>query len=227
MTTGAISYYYTVAIVEHPALTALPPTKKILLNALKRSGELGVEDLAARAGLTVSAVRQQLTGLQRDGLIDVGETRGGPGRPRHLYRLTAAADALYPRAYAELTNELLDYVVDADPELMEQIFRRRRQRRIEGARQRLQVQTDFKDKMTELARILDEDGYLAEAIVHEDGTYSIIEHNCAILGIAMRYGQACGSELEFIRSVLPEAKVERVSHMLTGAHNCSYSVKPL
>ncbi|HUO45784.1 MAG TPA: MarR family transcriptional regulator [Acidimicrobiia bacterium] len=215
------------AIVEHPALTALPPTKKVLLDALKRSGELGVEDLADRAGLTVSAVRQQLTGLQRDGLVEVNENRGGgAGRPRHLYQLTPAADALYPRAYAELTNELLDYVVDADPELMEQIFRRRRQRRIEGARKRLKGQPDFQHKMVELARILDEDGYLAEAIAHGDGSYSIIEHNCAILGIAMRYGQACGSELEFIRCVLPDARVERTSHMLTGAHNCSYSIKP-
>jgi predicted ArsR family transcriptional regulator len=140
--------------------------------------------------------------------------------------LTAAADALYPRAYAELTNELLDYVDEADPELMEAIFNRRRQRRIEGARQRLQGLGSFDEKMREMARILDDDGYLAEAIAEKDGSYSIVEHNCAILGIAMRYGQACGSELEFIRTVLPEAKVERTSHILSGAYNCSYSVRP-
>jgi DeoR family suf operon transcriptional repressor len=174
----------------------------------------------------VSAIRQQLVGLQRDGLVEVNEVRSGPGRPRHLYQLSTAGDALYPRAYAEMTNELLDYVVEADPELMEQIFRRRRQRRIEQARTRLEPQPDLAAKLEELARILDEDGYLAEAVANPDGTFTIVEHNCAILGIAMRYGQACGSELEFIRAVLPEARVERVSHMLSGAYHCSYSINP-
>lgn len=213
-------------ITEHPALASLPPTKRTLLNALKKAGELAVEPLAETAGLTVSAVRQQLTALQRDGLVAVGEKRGGAGRPRHLYRLTAAADALYPRAYAELTNELLDYVGQSDPELVEAIFDRRRQRRIAGARARLQNGT-FPEKMAELARILDEDGYLAEAVANENGTFTIVEHNCAILGIALRYGQACGSELEFIRTVLPQAHVERTAHMVTGASHCSYLVSPL
>ena len=213
-------------IAEHPALTALPATKRVLLNALKKKGELGVEDLAAEAELTVSAVRQQLTGLQRDGLVEVVETRQARGRPRHHFRLSEAADALYPRAYAELTNELLEYVDQADPALMEEIFHRRRQRRIEGARARLRKCSSFAEKMEEMARILDDDGYLAEAVAYPDGSYTIVEHNCAILGIALRYGQACGSELEFIRAVLPEARVERTSHILTGAHQCSYSVKP-
>ncbi|CAN5157533.1 winged helix-turn-helix transcriptional regulator [soil metagenome] len=213
-------------IAEHPALSALPATKRTLLKSMKRSGEMTVEALAAAADLTVSATRQQLTGLQRDGLVTVNESRHGPGRPRHLYTLTTAADALYPRAYAELTNELLDYVDQADPELMEAIFSRRRQRRIESARQRLDGLGSFAETMTELAHILDDDGYLAEAIAEDDGGFRIVEHNCAILGIAMRSGQACGSELEFIQAVLPEATVERTSHILSGAYNCSYSVRP-
>jgi DeoR family suf operon transcriptional repressor len=213
-------------IAEHPVLTALPATKRSLLNALKRNGEMGAEDLAAATDLTPSAVRQQLTGLQRDGLVAVEMARMGPGRPRHLYRLTPAADALYPRAYPELTNELLDYVGEAEPGLVEEIFRRRRQRRIAAARARLRRCRDFAGKMEEMARILDEDGYLAEAVANDDGSYTIVEHNCAILGIALRYGQACGTELEFIRAVLPEARVERVSHILAGAHHCSYSVAP-
>jgi predicted ArsR family transcriptional regulator len=42
----------------------------------------------------------------------------------------------------------------------------------------------------------------------------------------MKYGQACGSELDFIRKVLSEATVERVAHMVAGAHNCSYRITP-
>ena len=209
----------------HSVLSSLSRTRQEVLDLLKKRGELGVDELAPATGLTVSAVRQQLDGLQRDGLVAYRQRRTGPGRPRHLYHLTPAADGLYPRAYAELTNELLDYVGDAQPELVDEIFRRRRQRRIDNARGRV-AGKDFVDKINELTAILDSDGYLAEAIAEPDGSFLIIEHNCAILGIALRYGQACGTELDFIRTVLPEAQVERIAHMVQGASNCSYRIRP-
>lgn len=196
-----------------------------MLDLLKKRGEQGADQLASSMGLTVSALRQQLSGLQKDGLVGFREARSGPGRPRHLYHLTSAAEGLYPRAYAELTNELLDYVGDAQPELVDEIFRRRRQRRIENARIRL-AGKNFADKVKELASILDADGYLAETVAEPDGSFLIIEHNCAILGIALRYGQACGTELDFIKTVLPEARIERIAHMVQGASNCSYRIRP-
>jgi predicted ArsR family transcriptional regulator len=201
-------------------------TRRQILDQIKKHGERGAEELASALELTPSAVRQQLTALQADGLVAYTGVRQGPGRPRHRYRLTPAAEGLYPRAYAEITNELLDYVGESDPELIETVFQRRRQRRIDGARRRLEGMP-LGGKVNELTRILDEDGYLAEARSQPDGSYLIVEHNCAILGVALRYGQACGTEIDFIRAVLPEATVERTSHMVSGAHNCSYVVRPM
>ena len=80
--------------------------------------------------------------------------------------------------------------------------------------------------MEELAHILDEDGYLADFQAQPDGSYLITEHNCAILGVARRYGQACSSEIGFLREALPEASIERIQHMIAGAHSCAYEVKP-
>jgi len=208
---------------SHPALTALPVTKRALLNSLKKRGDLSADDLAGSLGMTVSGVRQQLSGLQRDGLVTFDEIRSGPGRPRYVYRLTSAADGLYPRAYAEITNELLEYVEDADPELLEAIFAKRRQRRIERAQTRL-ASKSFPQQVEELAKILDEDGYLADSTRLDDTTWLVTEHNCAIFGVAMRYGQACSSEIEFIRAVMPDAQVERISHMVAGEHHCSYRI---
>ncbi len=207
----------------HPGLSTLPLTRRALLNLLKRRGEVHMEDLATATEMTVSGVRQQLAGLQRDGLVTFREVREGPGRPRHFYRLTPAADSLFPRAYAELTNELLSYVGEADPQLIEAVFARRRERRIERARTRLHDLT-LDDKVAELTRILDEDGYLAQHRVTGHDEYLVTENNCAVLGVALRYGQACSSEIEFIRAVLPEAEVERVSHIASGAHHCSYRI---
>jgi DeoR family suf operon transcriptional repressor len=198
-----------------------------LVTALKHAGEATAEDLAEDLGVTASAVRQVLDGLAGEGLVAWRAEARGRGRPIHLYRLTRAAEPLFPKAYGGLTNELLGYVGDADPALVDDLFDRRRQRRLEGAQARLAaVGDDVAARVAELARILDEDGYLASFETVGDGTFRIVEHNCAVLDVAERYGQACSSEIAFLRQALPEARIERVSHMIAGAHSCAYEVVP-
>jgi DeoR family suf operon transcriptional repressor len=207
-----------------PGLASLPPTRRSILVTLRKTGEARAEDLAAALGITVSAVRQHLNGLAANGFVTFRVAKGGPGRPRHLYRLAPAAEALFPKAYGELTNELLSYVDDENPEMLDRVFERRRQRRVDGALRRLDGK-EFADRVVELARILDEDGYLADFEQVDDDTFRITEHNCAILDVAQRYGRACSSEIEFLRDSLPDASVERVAHMMAGAHVCAYEVR--
>jgi DeoR family transcriptional regulator, suf operon transcriptional repressor len=209
----------------NPTLASLPATRREILIALKKQGEASVVDLARALGITLSAVRQHVSGLASAGFVARRAEKGGPGRPRHLYRLSAGAEALFPKYYSELTNELLSYVEAEDPEVLERVFERRRRRRLDGAQARLAGKR-FPGKVAELARILDEDGYLADFERLPDGSYRITEHNCAILGVARRWGLACSTEIEFLREALPEARVERVAHMMAGAHVCRYEITP-
>ena len=109
--------------------------------------------------------------------------------------------------------------------MVDRLFERRRQRRVDRAKARLRGKP-FDARVHELARILDEDGYLAGVERAEDGSWLIVEHNCAILEVALRYGQACSSEIGFLRQVMPDADIERLSHMASGDHQCGYSVRP-
>jgi len=220
----------TGAVPAEPALANLPVSRRQILEHLKRRGQAAVGDLAARAGITPSGARQHLAALERDGLVSHRpippvDNAARPGRPRHAYALTPAGDALFPRRYADLTNELLEYVEDEDPALLERIFDRRARRRLAQARQRA-VGLPFRDQVAIVARILDEDGYLADFAEREDGAFVITEHNCAVLGVALRYRHACSSELDFLRAALPHADVTRIAHRLAGAHVCAYEVKP-
>jgi DeoR family transcriptional regulator, suf operon transcriptional repressor len=218
-------YNPDVNIGSHPTLNALPESKRAILNALKKAGELRAEDLATRASITASGARQHLLALEADGLVQHLEKREGRGRPKHVYKLTPAADALYPRTYSELTNELLEYVQDDDPELLERLFAKRMERRLARAKTRLEPLKTFHARIEEFTKILDEDGYLADFEQLENDKYRITEHNCAVFGVALKYNQACSSEIEFIRAALPEAKVERVAHMIAGAHVCAYRLE--
>jgi DeoR family transcriptional regulator, suf operon transcriptional repressor len=206
------------------ALEGLAPGRRAVLSTLKMRGEATADDVAAVLGLTVSAVRQQLGPLEADGLVAHRDERTGPGRPRRHYCLTPAAESLWPKRYGQLTNQLLSFIEDADPSLVDLAFERRRQSRVERARARMDGRP-FDDRVRELASILDDDGYLASCTRIGPGRWRVVEHNCAILDVAQKYGAACGSELAFLRETMAEAEVERTEHMMAGAHVCAYEIR--
>src|SRR6202035_2560467 len=112
-------------------------TRRAILLTIKKRGEARAEDLAAALSITPSAVRQHLTGLLGEGLVAVREQRGRAGRPRFFYSVTALAEPLFPKTYGGLANELLDYLDEDEPGMVDQMFARRRDRRVEEARSRL------------------------------------------------------------------------------------------
>ncbi len=207
-------------------LSELPPARRAILVALRKRGEARAEELASALGVTASAARQQLAPLASAGLLEHRDERAGPGRPRRIYRLAPAADALFPKAYGELTTELLDHVGAEDPALLERAFEARRRTRVEQARARLDGLVTLEERVRELAAILDEAGYLADVEPLDGGGWRIAEHNCAILAVARRHGHACTTELAFLAEVLPDADVRRVAHIVSGSAACVYEVRP-
>jgi predicted ArsR family transcriptional regulator len=211
-----------------PGVSVPPPVtaaQRSVLYAVRRRGEATVVDIAGMLDMTPSGARQHLSALVDAGLLEAGEaTRiaGQHGRSERTYSIASAAETLFPRAYGELTNQLLAYV---PPGAVTEAFEHRRDDRIAGARARLAAKRGFAAKVTELARILDQDGYLAGVERIGRDAYRIAERNCAIFAVAREHPQACSTELEFLRAALPEAEIERVTHMMAGAHSCSYEVR--
>jgi len=207
----------------------LPEGRRNVLYAVRRRGEATAEQVAATLGMTVSGARQHLSALVDVGLAEAAEAAepsGKRGRRTLVYSVTPEGDALFPKAYGELTNELLGFLDDEAPETVDRLFVRRRDARTTNALARLAPLDDLAAKVDELTRILDEDGYLASWSEEPDGSFLIVEHNCAIWAVASRYGQACSSEIDFIRAALAPATVERTSHMVQGDRRCAYRVTP-
>jgi DeoR family suf operon transcriptional repressor len=205
----------------------MPEGRKRVLYAVRRRGEASSEDVARQLEMTPSGARQHLTALLGDGLVEAREAaapEGRRGRRTLLYRISPRGESFFPKAYGELTNELLGYLDDEQAGVVDRLFERRREHRIAAARARLDRCPDLGAKVDELTRILDEDGYMAVCTSTGPGTFRIAEHNCAIWTVAQRYGQSCSTEIEFIRAVLPEADVERVEHKVVGDTRCGYEV---
>lgn len=208
-----------------PPLAAMPSARRAILTALKRNGPQLTGELATALGVTVPAVRQQLGRLAEDGLVEHRPERDGRGRPAHRWQLAPLAESLFPKRYGDLTTELLGYLGGPASGAVDELFEQRRRRRLHQAQSRL-AGMSLDEQVAELSAILDEDGYLADVEALGDGGWRIVEHNCAILSVAGRFGQACSSEIAFIRDALPGARVERVAHRMDGAHVCAYHVHP-
>ena len=205
------------------ASVAPSATQRRVLIALKRRGEATADELASTLEISSSAVRQHLSALRSAGFITARQERGQPGRPADKYHATPLTEPLFVSADSNLSIELLEHIEEEDPELVKRVFERRRRRLVEDAKDKLEGKP-IDERIAVLTELLDAQGYLADSDTLSDTNYRINLHSCAIWTVANRYQQACTAELDFIRDLIPDATVERVTHKTAGAHTCAYEI---
>ncbi|AWN23352.1 transcriptional regulator [Deinococcus irradiatisoli] len=208
---------------------AAPPTtpertKSRLLEAVKDCDCATAQALADKLGVTVPAIRRHLQDLQDAGQLEVRtEKPGGRGRPQHVYVLTEAGEATFPKAYATLCVDVLDQV--------ERLFGDGAVLRVMDARRlefqgvlasRLAGHSDLGRKLTALAAVLCEYGYAARAY-QENGQWYLTQRNCPAPAVAKAFPQLCQAELTLYRDLL-ELPVSREARLSCGAAECRYKV---
>jgi predicted ArsR family transcriptional regulator len=202
--------------------------RREILVRLRREGPSTPDQLAFAIGASRTGVLQQLRALEATHFVSRQTIRHGVGRPRHVYDITEDAQELFPTSYDGLAAGLLA-AIDAvgGVGLIEQIFQARRRQAGERVRgqieDRVQPGACLFDRVTALAAVQDEQGYLASAVLEPDGTIRLREHNCAILDVARSQRTACQAEIELFRDVLG-AEVVRESHIVAGDRCCSYRI---
>jgi predicted ArsR family transcriptional regulator len=204
--------------------------RRAILIQLRQAGPSSPDLLASALGASRTGILQQLHALEAAGLVSHAAEKHGVGRPRHVYDVTADAQGLFPTDYGGFASGLVKAIeaVGGD-DLVEQVFAARRRQIGDRIRrrmsERLPEDASLADRVRTLAVIQDEAGYLAEAIVSDDGTLRLREHNCAIDKIARRTSAPCDAELALFRELLGE-NVVRESHIASGDRCCSYVVSP-
>jgi DeoR family transcriptional regulator, suf operon transcriptional repressor len=100
----------------------MPILRKQLLDSsrgrivtLLRGGGLTADDIATQLGLTRSAIRAQVTGMERDGVVRRAGQRHGTTRPSQLFELTPEVEQLLSSAYIPLLTQLVDVFTDGLP----------------------------------------------------------------------------------------------------------------
>jgi predicted ArsR family transcriptional regulator len=198
-------------------------TRGEILSLIKRHGPMTVQELSQRLAITPMGVRQHLAILERDAQVRSDGVRRGQGRPSRVYSITAEGDKVFPRTYEQVATQLLDDVraLDGDAKVTA-LFEHRRKRLLDQYRLRL-AGKDLGERVTVLAEIRNEEGFLAEAERHDKDTFVLIEHNCPIRSVASAYNQVCACEAALFADALG-AEVTRTDHILAGSPRCRYLI---
>lgn len=204
-------------------LDTLPSTRRKLIIALRMDGELSSDEAATRLGLSPGAARQHLMGLRAAGLVSVRELRDGPGRPRHLFRLTPEANALFPRANAKFVTNLLAAAAST-PEEVRAIIERMCDIQIAKTAGAL-VGKPLAEKVEVLLKSFENDGFLPAMRQLPDQRWQLSLFNCPLLEIAEKYPAFCDAEANCVARAA-FAEVERVGFRLGGQRACTYLIGP-
>ena len=204
--------------------------------------QAGLEELANVMKISRMAVHKHLTILQKRGLVESMETRGHVGRPRMVYQLTSQSKTVFPKSYSAIATHALDFIErNMGKEAVEKVLRERQSELFDQYYKRLK-NLDFDKRVKELAKIRDEEGYMAESKKMtsrssfsssglgvgkgEDraGKHVLLEYNCPIIHIAEKHWEACLTETELFEKLL-DADIYTTHRAAKGDSICRFAIK--
>jgi predicted ArsR family transcriptional regulator len=200
--------------------------KKKLLYYLKIMQQAGLEELANVMKISRMAVHKHLAALQKRGLVEGVEIRGHVGRPRIAYQLTSQSKTVFPRSYSAIASYALDFIErNMGKEAVEKVLRERQSELFDQYYERLKG-LDFDERVKELAKIRDEEGYMAESKKgsKSGGKFVLLEYNCPIIHIAEKHWEACLTETELFEKLL-EADIDTTHRAAKGDSICKFVIK--
>jgi predicted ArsR family transcriptional regulator len=168
-----------------------------------------VEELARELGVTDNAVRAQLQGLEKDGLVRPAGSRrgGGAGKPPTIYELTPEAEERLSHAFAPFLEAVLASASerlsthDMD-ELLASVGTRLAKEHAAPA---------GSDRVAHALRVLESLGASASA-THERNATTISASGCALGPVVAEHPKACHAMRALLEGLTGHEVEERCEH---------------
>jgi predicted ArsR family transcriptional regulator len=203
------------------------PKKKIIYY-LKVMQQASLEELSSVMKISRMAVHKHLNILQKRGLVEGIETRGQVGRPRMIYQLTSQSKTIFPKSYSAIATHALDFIErNMGNDGVVKVLQERQEELFEQYYNRLK-DLDFDQKVKQLAKIRDEEGYMAESKKESknNNRQIILEYNCPIIHIAEKHWEACTVETKLFEKLLG-AEIETTHRAAKGDLVCKFVIKEI
>jgi predicted ArsR family transcriptional regulator len=190
---------------------------------LLQQGELTVEEIAVKLGLTANAIRAQLTGMERDGVILRVGRRPGATRPSQVFQLNPEVEQLLSKAYVPLLTQLVDVFAAALPaEQLNGLMREAGKGLVEGFPSVKRSTGSLNDRVNAASNILNE--HLgASTVVERNGRYVIRGRGCPLSALTGKHPAVCLA-LESLVTEIVGAPVHECCDR-AGRPRCCFEIK--
>ncbi len=196
---------------------------------------MAIRELAADLDITYEAVRQQIAELVRAGWVTTsrapaaadaataGTPEPRPGPASRRYRLSAAAEHLFPKHYDELSVELVQHVLERFGGAgVVEILSRMTDARVARWAPLLQGLT-LEQKLKALSSLYeDKDAYMQ--VEWKEGAPALVERNCPFFSVAQKHPAICSVSVNTLERLLG-FKVVREQRFQAGHGRCVFRVR--
>lgn len=192
------------------------------LIGLLREEPKTVAQLAGALGITLNAVRSQLTVLERDGVVQVTGERRGPRRPSLIYGLTHEAELRLSRAYAPVLKAVLEAMAaKGTGEEVEEVLREAGRRLAKGIGR---PSGDFRARVAGVLDLLSEFGGAVE-VEEAQGKVILRGRGCPLSEAVGVEPRTCKC-METLIAELTGARVEERCDR-SGKSRCTFVLSPV
>ncbi|MCQ8119921.1 helix-turn-helix transcriptional regulator [Methylomonas rosea] len=196
--------------------------EQILKLLLSSTAGMSIDELAARLEISRNAVKQHLTGLEKDQLVQEAALNSTGGRPSRNYTLTEQGHNRLPKQYPWFCNLLLG---ELKTELGETALRQMLWRMGVNLAQSLAPQFSGKDpaqKQSALVELMQSLGYHAEMDT-EQVQPTIKAVNCVYHDLAQQYPELCEFD-RALMSTLLDKPIEQTACMALQDCACKFKI---
>lgn len=194
----------------------------LLLDLLRARGSMNVAEMARASRVTATAVRQRLTRLMGQGLVERGAAPAGRGRPSHRYSLTERARRQAGSNFADLALVLWDEIrAVKDPDIRRGLLQRLAGSLARMYRDRVAGAT-VHDRLQSLEQLL-ADRRVPAAVDGNAGDPRLTVVECPYPDLAERDRGVCAME-KLLFAELLEAPVRLSQCRLEGHSCCQFEV---
>ncbi len=193
-----------------------------ILNTLKRTRGLSVNELVARMKMSYMGIKQHCLTLERDGYLDTWRRPQKMGRPEMVYRLTRRSHGLFQADSNAFTLELLQSIQEIHgPNAPEKLLYNLFERKTEQLREKIKGDT-IEERAKALAKMRDDEGHMAQYVNEPgEGGPQILECHSPIMNLVERYKIIGRLEQEMFEKVL-QTPVRREETRSSGLYEAAF-----
>jgi DeoR family transcriptional regulator, suf operon transcriptional repressor len=169
---------------------------------LLRRGALTADDIASKLGVTRSAIRAQITGMERDGVVRRAGQRSGTTRPSHVFELTPEVEQLLSSAYIPLLTQLVEvFAAGLPPDQLERMLRQAGKKLAEELSLGKRLTGNLASRVAMVSEMMNEQ-LGATTQVEGNGGYIIRGFGCPLAALTGKHPGVCRAMESFVAEVV-------------------------